>query len=80
MAENVRLGNEEEEALRRKGDGDDDDGFRGRGGERGRWPWREEGEEVCRVVLVIAISIIHSNNTYFASIPIQLAVTFVTCD
>jgi hypothetical protein len=32
------------------------------------------------VVLVIVISIIHSNNTYFASIPIQLAVTFVTCN
>jgi hypothetical protein len=30
VAENVRLGNEEEEALRREGDGDDDDGFRGR--------------------------------------------------
>jgi hypothetical protein len=47
VAENVRLGNEEEEALRREGDGDDNDGFRGRGGERGRWTWREEGEEVC---------------------------------
>jgi hypothetical protein len=44
---NVRLGNEEEEALRRKGEGDDDDGFRGKGGKRGRWTWREEGEEVC---------------------------------
>ncbi len=45
MAENVRLvGIEEEEALRREGDGDDDDGFRGRGGERGGWTWREEGK------------------------------------
>jgi hypothetical protein len=25
----------------------------------------EEGEEVCWTVLVIVISIIHSNNTYF---------------
>ncbi len=49
MAENVRLGNEEEEeeVLRREGNGNDDDGFRGMGGERGRWTWREEGEEVC---------------------------------
>ncbi len=35
MAENVRLGKEEEEALRREGDGDDDNGYRGRGGEGG---------------------------------------------
>jgi hypothetical protein len=47
MAENIRLGNEEEEALRREGNGNDDDGFRGRGGESGRWTRREEGEEVC---------------------------------
>jgi hypothetical protein len=47
VAENVRLGNEEEEALRREGDGNKDDGFRGRGKKRGRWTWREEGEEVC---------------------------------
>ncbi len=32
MAVNVRLGKEEEEALRRKEDGEDDDGYRGRGG------------------------------------------------
>jgi hypothetical protein len=32
------------------------------------------------VVLVIVISIIYRNNTYFASFPIQLAVTFVTCN
>ncbi len=44
MAENVRLGNEEEKALCREGDGSDDE-VRGRGGERGRWTWREEGEE-----------------------------------
>ncbi len=45
MAVNVRLGKEEEEMLHRKGDGDsdDEDGYRGRGGERGR----EVGEEVC---------------------------------
>ncbi len=42
MAVNVRLGKEEEEMLRREGDGDDDDGYRGKGGERGR----EVGEEV----------------------------------
>ncbi len=47
MAENIRLGNEEEEALRREGNGNNDDGFWGKGGERGRWTWREEGEEVC---------------------------------
>ncbi len=35
MADNVRLGKEEEEALRREGDGDDDDGYRGRGGRGG---------------------------------------------
>ncbi len=28
----------------------------------------EEGEEVCWMVLVIVISIIHSNNTYFTFI------------
>jgi hypothetical protein len=32
VAENIRLGNEEEEVLHRKGDGDDNDGLRGRGG------------------------------------------------
>jgi hypothetical protein len=32
VVENVRLGNEEEEALRCEGNGDDDDDFRGRGG------------------------------------------------
>ncbi len=47
MAENVRLGNEAEEALHREGDGDNDDGFRGRGEERGMWTWRVEEEEVC---------------------------------
>jgi hypothetical protein len=47
VAENVRLGNEEEEVLRREGDSDNNNGFRGRGGERGRWTWREEGEEIC---------------------------------
>jgi hypothetical protein len=31
---------------------------------------REEREEVCWAVIVIEISIIHSNNTYFASIPL----------
>ncbi len=35
MAENVRLGKEEEEALCRKGSGDNDGGFRGRVGRRG---------------------------------------------
>jgi hypothetical protein len=34
VAENGRLGNEEE-ALRRKGHGNKDDGFRGRGGKGG---------------------------------------------
>jgi hypothetical protein len=47
MAENVRRGKEEEEVLRPKGNGNNNDGFRGRCGERGRWIWREEGEEVC---------------------------------
>ncbi len=27
------------------------------------------GEEVCLAVLIIVISIIHSNNTFFTSIP-----------
>ncbi len=35
MAVNVRLGKEEEEMLRREGDGDNDDGYRGRGGRGG---------------------------------------------
>jgi hypothetical protein len=35
VAVNVRLGKEEEEALRREGDGDNDDGYRGRGGRAG---------------------------------------------
>jgi hypothetical protein len=35
VAENVRLGKEEEEALRREGDGNNDDGSRGRGGRGG---------------------------------------------
>jgi hypothetical protein len=45
LAVNVRLGKEEEEMLCREGngDGDNNDGYRGRGGERGR----EVGEEVC---------------------------------
>jgi hypothetical protein len=43
VAENVRLGNEEEEALRHEGDSGDDDCFREGGGSGGGWPWREEG-------------------------------------
>jgi hypothetical protein len=41
--------------------------LQGKGGERGR----EVGEEVCRAVLVLVmvVSIIHNNNTYFTSIP-----------
>ncbi len=35
MADNVRLGKEEEEALRREGDCDDDDSYRGRWGRGG---------------------------------------------
>jgi hypothetical protein len=35
VAVNVRLGKEEEEALRRKGYGIDNDGYRGRGGRGG---------------------------------------------
>jgi hypothetical protein len=35
LADNLRLGKEEEEALRCKGDGYDDDGYRGRGGRGG---------------------------------------------
>jgi hypothetical protein len=35
LADNVRLGKEEEEVLRREGDGDDNDGYRGRGGRGG---------------------------------------------
>jgi hypothetical protein len=34
-AVNVRLGKEEEEALRREGDGDDGNGYMGRGGRGG---------------------------------------------
>ncbi len=35
MAENVRLGEEEEETLHRKGDGKVEDSYRGRGGRGG---------------------------------------------
>jgi hypothetical protein len=42
-------------------------------GDRGRWTWRKKGEEVCRVVLVIVISIIYRNNTYFASFQLCVA-------
>jgi hypothetical protein len=35
VAVKVRLGSEEETALRREGDGDNDDGYRGRGGRGG---------------------------------------------
>jgi hypothetical protein len=35
VADNVRLGKEEEEALRREGDCDDNNSFRGRGGRGG---------------------------------------------
>jgi hypothetical protein len=35
LADKVRLGKEEEEALRHEGDGDEDDGYRGRGGRGG---------------------------------------------
>jgi hypothetical protein len=57
---------------RREGDGGDDYGYRGRGveGEMEGEVEGEEGEEVCWAVLVIVISIIHSNNTYFTSIPL----------
>ncbi len=55
---------------RREGNGDDNYGFRGRGveGEMEGGVEGEEEEEVCWAVLVIVISIIHSNNTYFTSI------------
>jgi hypothetical protein len=32
---NIRLGKEEEEVLRREGDGNNNDGYRGRGGRGG---------------------------------------------
>ncbi len=35
MAVNVRLGKEEEEALRREGKGNNGNGYRGRGGRKG---------------------------------------------
>ncbi len=35
MADNVRLGKEEEEALCGEGDGDNNSGYRGRGGRGG---------------------------------------------
>jgi hypothetical protein len=35
VAENIRLGKEEEEALRRKGSGGNNNGYRGRGGRGG---------------------------------------------
>jgi hypothetical protein len=56
----------------RKGGGNNDYGYRGRGveGEMEGEVEGEEREEVCWVVLVIVISIIHSNNTYFTSIPL----------
>jgi hypothetical protein len=41
----------------------------GEGGERGK----EVGEEICRAVLVIIISIIYSNNTYLTSISFLIA-------
>jgi hypothetical protein len=44
VAENVRLGNEEEEALRCKGDGRDDNGFRGRGGGGGGGHGEKKGK------------------------------------
>jgi hypothetical protein len=53
---------------RREDDGNNDYSYRGRGVE-GEVEG-EEGEEVCWAVLVITISIIHSNNTYFTSIPL----------
>jgi hypothetical protein len=56
----------------RKGNGNDNYGYRGRGVEeemKGEVE-REEREEVCWAVIIIEISIIHSNNTYFTSIPL----------
>jgi hypothetical protein len=52
VADNVRLGKEEEEALRCKGhDDNDNDGYRGGGG-RGRWRggWRGRGKKGKRFV------------------------------
>jgi hypothetical protein len=57
---------------RRKSDGNDNYGYRGRGveGEMEGEVEGEEREEVYWAVLIIVISIIHSNNTYFTSIPL----------
>ncbi len=41
MAENVRLGNEEEEALQCEGDSNNNDCFRGRGGGEGEMDMEE---------------------------------------
>ena len=63
---------EEEELLRHKRDGNADDSDMGRGVE-GKMEGEVEGEEVeevCWAVLVIVISIIHSNNTYFTAVPL----------
>jgi hypothetical protein len=77
MADNVRLGKEEEEALHCKGNNNDDNSYRGGGGE-GEMEGEVdkegegggEGEEIYLAVLDIVIRIIHSNNTYFTSIPL----------
>ncbi len=44
MAGNVRLGKEEEVTLHHKGDGNDDDGFRGRGGKGGGGHGEKKGK------------------------------------
>jgi hypothetical protein len=43
MADNVRLGKEEEEAVRIEGNGDNNDGNRGRGGGEGKMEGGVEG-------------------------------------
>ncbi len=70
MADFVRLGKKEEEAQQRRWQ--QQLRLQGKGG-RGEMEGGVEGEvgeEVCWAVLIIVISIIHSNNTYFTAIPL----------
>jgi hypothetical protein len=70
VPDNLRLGKEEEEALRLDGHNDNNDGYRGGGGGGGG---KGGGGGGKKERVNFAGSIILSNNTYFTSIPLLIA-------
>jgi hypothetical protein len=55
VAENIRLGNEEEDALRHEGDSNNNDGFRGRGGRGGGGHGGKKGERFVEWVTTVIL-------------------------